>query len=183
MKKIIIAVCTIVSLHSSLVAQVLNTASTLKPGAFSLTVAPVLFVERDNDLGLDFGAGVGVGHGVDLAFKMLIQPGKNYFGGDVEFMLLNDVPQISLAFGAHAWNDVGLDGTLNITFPIRHVLSLYTGLDFDAEFYHGGQAFPLWVPVGMEVKVRRHLGIVMEIDVAADHAADSRFSAGMNVYF
>jgi hypothetical protein len=184
MRKAAIVGVLVVTIQATLFAQVLNTASVLRSGLFSVSFAPVWHVEHDNRLGLDIGAGVGIGHGADLAFKMMLENGgNNYFGGNVEFVLLQDVPVISLALGAHAYNDVGLDGTFNITFPIRQAVALYSGIDMDAEFHDGGQDFPLWVPVGLQVMLRRSLAIIMEIDIGAIEPADNRFALGMNVFF
>ena len=75
------------------------------------------------------------------------------------------------------------DGTFNITFPIYHTILLYRGIDMDAEFHDGGQDFPLWVPIGLQVMRRRTLGIIMEIDIGAIEPADNMFALGMNVFF
>jgi hypothetical protein len=93
------------------------------------------------------------------------------------------MPSISLALGAHAYRQVGLDGTLNITFPIHRTIALFSGLDFDAEFYDHGQYFPLWVPVGLEVMLRRSLSLIMEIDIAATEPATNIFALGMCIFF
>ena len=174
----------VVFLQAGLFAQVLNTGTVLRPGSFSLSVAPVMHVDRGNVLGLDLAAGAGVGSGVDLALKLILENGgRNYFGGDVEFSLLRGTPSISLALGAHEHNSVGLDGTLNITFPIHRTISLFSGIDADAEFHDHGQDFPLWVPVGLEVLLRHGLGLVMEIDVAAIDPATNMFALGLNIFF
>jgi hypothetical protein len=56
-------------------------------------------------------------------------------------------------------------------------------LDFDAEFYDHGQYFPLWVPVGLEVMLRRSLSLIMEIDIAATEPATNIFALGMCIFF
>lgn len=184
MRKAMITGFLIVCLQACIFAQVLNTASILRPGSFSLSIAPLIYVDRGNDLGLFLSGGFGVTRGIDIALKLKVEnEGRNYIGGDVEFTLLRDMPLISLALGAHAYRQVGLDGTLNITFPIRRTISLFSGVDFDAEFHNNGQNFPLWVPVGLEVMLRRSLSLIMEIDIAAMEPAANIFALGMNIFF
>jgi hypothetical protein len=170
-------------LPAALAAQVLNTATVLRPGSFSLTVAPILYVDDGSALGLDLGAGFGIARNVDLELKAIVsQAAGNYIGGDVEFALLNGTPSISLTLGAHAHNEVGLDGTFNITFPLTGTIELYTGVDADAEFRNHAQDFPLWIPVGLQVMLRRNLGLVMEIDIAANDPAPNMFALGLNIF-
>lgn len=184
MRKVLAAGFLAVCLQVSIFAQVLNTGSILKTGSFSLTVAPVLYVDRGNDLGLFLSGGYGVARGVDIALKLNLENGgRNYFGGDVEFAILRGMPSISLAIGAHAYRQVGLDGTFNITFPVNRTVALYSGLDLDAEFHDHGQDFPLWVPVGLEVMLRRSLSLIMEIDIAATEPATNIFALGLGIFF
>jgi hypothetical protein len=184
MRKIMAAGFIVICLQASIFAQVLNTASTLRPGSFSLSIAPVIYVDRGNDLGLFLSGGFGIARDIDLALKLNLENGgRNYFGGDVEFSILRGMPSISLALGAHAYRQVGLDGTLNITFPIHRTVALFSGLDFDAEFHDHGQDFPLWVPVGLEVMLRSSLSLIMEIDIAATEPATNIFALGMSIFF
>jgi hypothetical protein len=183
MKKTMYAGLFLVLFHVFADAQVLNTGTTLDPGSFSLSIAPVIFVEGHKKVGLFLGGGIGIARNADLGLKLrLFNDQRTYFGGDVEFALLSGMPSISLSVGAHAYHEVGLDGTLNITFPVHGSVSLYSGLDFDAEFYDGEQDFLLWVPVGIEVMTRRSLSMIMEIDIDAIDAW-SMFALGLNIFF
>jgi hypothetical protein len=169
------------SLGSAVTAQVFNTAGVLRPGQFSLGIAPLLFVEQDNDLGLYLTGGVGIVRGMDLALKIRLN-GETYIGGDVEWLLLNDMPRISLSGGMHSNHGVGLDATFNITFPMRSA-SIYSGLDLDINFFHNDTHIPLWVPIGLEVTARRSLGILMEIDIGVNDPAYNMFGIGLAIYF
>lgn len=177
--KIALAIGLLATLTS---AQVCNSASTLKPGRFSLGIAPVLHVGHGGDMGLFINGGVGLTKSVDLSLKMVLD-NENYFGGDFEFVILGGMPTISLAAGVHKAGVVGLDGTFNITFPIRKVLSIYGGLDADVNFYDHGTGFPLWGFIGFQAMVRRSLALFMEIDIGVNDHAQDMLVLGMNVFF
>jgi hypothetical protein len=106
-----------------------------------------------------------------------------YIGGDIEFVVLHGAPTISLAAGVHGDNSAGIDGTFNITFPLRGIVALYGGLDADVDFHRGGTSVPLWGYFGLQVMVRRHFGIFMEADVGITDPAPNMLDFGLNVSF
>lgn len=167
------------------VGQVLNTGSTLRPGRFSIGIAPILFVDRGNDLGLHLNGGIGITRKLDLTFKFRIRENDNntYFGGDLEFAILKGLPSISISTGMHAYDKLGIDGTFNLTFPIRKIASIYGCLDMDVEFKDDDTYVPVWGVIGFEVVVRRHLGIIMEIDLGITDVAENMLGVGLNVFF
>jgi len=177
--KIVLAIGLFSTLTS---AQVCNSASTLKPGRFSLGIAPILYVGHSNDMGLFINGGVGLTKSVDLSLKMVLDD-QNYFGGDFEFVVLSGMPTISLAAGVHKASALGLDGTFNITFPIRNVLSIYGGLDADVNFHDDHTRFPMWGFVGFQAMVRSSLALFMEIDIGVNDGAPDMLALGMNVFF
>jgi hypothetical protein len=181
MKKLIgIFCCTLLQLSFG---QVLNTATTLSPGAFSFGVAPIIFVEQGNDLGLYVNAGLGVSRSVDLGFKLRFDGNHTYIGGDIEFLVLGNRPSISLATGVHAHHEVGIDGTFNLSFPLARVASLYCGLDADMDFYSHDTVFPCWGFFGLQVSIRRSLALLMEIDIGLNDPAYNMLDFGLNVIF
>ncbi len=175
-------IVTLIIAVSRAYGQVCNTASTLRPAKFSLGVAPIIYV-RGGDLGLLVDGGVGITRNIDLSFKLVINNGPTYFGGDFEFLLLSGMPMISLATGMHSAGNIGVDGTLNITFPIQRIVSLYGGLDANIEFYNQETLFPLWFFLGIQVMARKTLGIFMEIDGGISSPAPSILDLGINIYF
>jgi hypothetical protein len=181
MKKIICLFCLILFQFSS--AQVLNTATTLSPGKFSFGIAPVIFIEQDNDLGLYVNAGLGVTRSMDLGFKLRFDGNHTYIGGDVEFLILGGTPSISFATGVHAHQEAGIDGTFNLTFPMGRVASLYGGFDADVDFYHNDVVFPCWGFLGFQVSIRRSLALLMEVDIGLNDPAYSMLDFGLNVVF
>lgn len=177
---IFLSVCIIIS-HSG--AQVLNSGSTLRPGKFSLSLAPIFYIDQGSDIGLYTVAGLGISRQLDFSVKACFHDKPVYIGGDIEYMILGGFPTVSIAFGMHKYNKLGIDGTFNLTFPIRHVASLYGGLDVDVEFSDHNTTVPLWGFVGLEVVVRKHLGFVVEIDPSINDPAWNMFSLGLAVYF
>ncbi len=169
--------------HEMVHGQVHNSAGTLRPGRFSLGVAPVFFVDRDGDVGLFLHGGVGITRRLDLSLKFRLNDHDTYFGGDLEFALLKGMPSISLAAGLHSYHDLGIDMTFNLTFPLRHIASFYGCLDMDVEFADHDTYFPVWGVIGFEVMARRHLGILMEIDIGITDPAPNIFGIGLCVYF
>jgi hypothetical protein len=164
-------------------AQVFNSGSTLSPGKFSLGLAPIFYIDEGSDVGLYANAGVGITQRLDFSVKLGIHDHPTYIGGDIECVILSGLPTISLALGMHAYNKLGIDGTFNLTIPIRHVASIYGGLDVDVEFRDGETTFPLWGFLGLEVMVRKHLGLIIEIDPAITDPAWNMFGLGLAVYF
>jgi hypothetical protein len=164
-------------------AQVFNSASTLRPARFSLGIAPIFYIDEGRDVGLYANAGVGITQRLDFSVKLGIHDHPTYIGGDIECVILSGLPTISLAFGMHAYNKLGIDGTFNLTIPIRQVASIYGGLDVDVEFHDDETTFPLWGFIGLEVMVRKHLGLIIEIDPAITYPAWNMFGLGLAVYF
>jgi hypothetical protein len=152
-------------------------------GKFSLGLAPVFYIDNGSDIGLYTAMGIGISRQVDFSVKACFHDNPVYVGGDVEVMILSGFPTISIAMGMHKYNKLGIDGTFNLTFPIRHVASLYGGIDVDVEFNDKTTTVPLWGFVGLEVVVRKHLGLIVEIDPAINIPAWNMFLLGLAVYF
>ncbi|HEX3020405.1 MAG TPA: hypothetical protein VHP36_08875 [Chitinispirillaceae bacterium] len=182
MRRIIFIVCLIMGYNATF-AQVYNSASTLRPGRFSLGIAPIFFVNNGNDVGLFMHGGIGLARRMDLSLKFRLNNNDTYFGGDLEFAILKGMPTVSLAAGMHSYHDLGIDATFNLTFPIRKIASLYGCLDMDVEFNDKKTYFPVWGVIGFEVIARRHLGILMEIDIGITDPAENMFGIGLCVYF
>ncbi len=182
MRKLLI-MTVIVSVMGAASGQVCNTASTLHPGKFSIGVAPVIYVDYHKDVGLFLNGGIGITRNMDLSVKLILNDYATYFGGDIEFVVLNGSPTISLAAGMHAYDKLGIDATFNLSFQIQRIASLYCGLDADVEFQDHGTAFPFWGFIGLQLMVRRHLGVFMEIDIGISNPAPSMLDLGLNVFF
>jgi hypothetical protein len=165
-------------------AQVFNTAQTLRQGAFALGLEPAIYdLEGDNETALFLHGGYGISRGLDLGIKLGLGMEETYIGADLEWMLRALSPYISISAGAHMFNDVGIDGTLNFTFPLNKQLWLYSGLDLDIVFAENDTFIPFWLPVGLEVAIRRNMTILLEVEIALNEEAYNIFGGGIQFYF
>ena len=177
-------ICSIPVLFMILNAQVFNTAQTLRPGNFNLGLEPTIYdYEGNNETSLFVHGGYGISRGMDLGIKLGLGMDNTYFGADLEWMLRTISPYLSISAGAHIFNDVGIDGTLNITFPLSKQVWLYTGLDMDVVFADDETFIPLWLPVGIEVGLRKNMTLILEIEVGLNTEAYNIFGGGINFYF
>ncbi|MEA1986159.1 MAG: hypothetical protein U9N76_01560 [Candidatus Marinimicrobia bacterium] len=179
MKKVIVVILLALMLFGGVLnAQVSNTAGTMKPGRWSIGIDPIIYTAPD--FGLFLGAGYGIARGWDLEAKLGLGNGT-YFGANIEKTLVSGKPTLSLSAGAHIQNDVGLDGTLNVSFPLRAV-NLYTGLDADINFGQNDTTFPLWWFFGAEIGMRKNFSLLFEIDAGINNPAPSMLVIGLNFY-
>jgi hypothetical protein len=159
MRKLILLVFSALCISSN--AQVFNTASTLKPGTIMLGFEPTYMINPDQFM-MFFHGGYGLTKGIDFSLHGGVGGNSSYFGGDIEWALMRHV---SLTTGAHHFGDFGLDGTLNLTFPIRHDSRVYTGFDMDLNFGNKVTA-PMWIPLGVEIGLRNHLAFLFEAEIS-----------------
>jgi predicted porin len=161
-------------------SQVFSTASTLKPGSFSLGINPVFM---DNNFGLFLHGGVGIKRGLDLGLKYGFLPGNGYFGADLKWRLLSGKPTISLTTGAHQFNSFGLDAALNISFPIKGDIYMYSGIDTDINFPSGNSQMLAWIPIGVEIYLKRRVSLILEGEIPLNSEAYSIIGGGFAFYF
>jgi hypothetical protein len=160
-------------------AQVFNTGQTLKPKTFSIGIEPAVILGGNTDFILFVHGGAGIVKGVDLGLTIGVLGPGNYFGANVEFALGK---QMSLAVGAHDFGAFGLDGTFNITFPIRQDVRIFTGADLDMNFGDNTQ-FLLWLPVGLEIGLRSNMSFIFEAEIGLTDPAYHLIGGGLNFYF
>jgi hypothetical protein len=187
MKKIILSLIIFVGIASSSQAQVLfSTAQTLRGGAWNIGINPA-YADGYDDFALFFHGGYGLGNNSDLGLKLGFGWGDPYFGLDYEKTLLAGKPSVSLFGGAHYWNDFGLDLGSKVTFPIGNV-RITTGLDMDLDFGQDANNdldlyAPLWLPISLEVYLKKQLSIVFEGNIKLTHSAFTTVGGGINIYF
>ena len=164
-------------------AQVLNDAGTLGRGDISLGVSPVFYSGGGNsDFRLFFDAGFGLSSSTDLAFRAGLGEDPSYFGADVEFSLLRSKASMSATLGAHKFAEVGIDGTLNLSFPVTSNVGMFLGMDADVEFGSNDTRLPAWFFFGTGVFLQRSLELLFEGNVAVSNDAASIFAVGIKVY-
>lgn len=160
-------------------AQVFNTASTLGRNKFSIGLEPSVHVNGPGDgFMMFFHAGYGIKPGIDMALK-LGAGNTTYFGADLEWRLGKIV---SITTGAHNFGDFGLDGSLNLSFPLRGDVDIFTGLDMDIVFADD-VLLPLWLPVGVEIGMGRNIGFILEAEVGLTDPAYHVIGGGVAFYF
>jgi hypothetical protein len=180
MKKTILSILIAIVVSGSLEAQVFNTSSTLKPGRFSAGFEPGIYLNGGNDFNLFLHAGAGIARSVDFGLKLGLMGNNVYIGGDVEFALGR---HFSLSAGAHSWGDLGLDATGLFTFPIGGVAKFYTGLDADVVLAEGDTQLPLWLPIGVEIPLKKYILFMFETEIRLTHVGQHFIGAGLNFLF
>jgi hypothetical protein len=160
-------------------SQVFNTGSTLKQGHFSIGLNPAYHSGGPSDeLNMYFHGGFGIKSGLDISVKLGIGH-ANYIGADVEWALGR---RFSLTTGIHDFEDFGLDGTINITFPITNEANLYTGLDLDLIFSDELKV-PIWLPLGIGIGLRSSVEFILEAEIGLNDPGYHIISGGLNIYF
>lgn len=159
--------------------QVFNTSSTLKPGNFSLGIKPVVYVSGGPDFDLYFHGGIGIVPKIDFGLKLGVLGGGVYFGGDLEF---NINKYLSLAGGVHVWGDLALDFTGLLTLPLGPA-DIYSGLDLDVVLADGGPYFPLWLPIGVELPIRKNILFFFETEILLTNYGSHMIGGGVSFIF
>ena len=157
--------------------QVFNTGQTLKPRTFSLGFEPAVLIGGP-DFMLFLHGGYGLTKGVDFGLNLGFLGPNEYFGADVEFAMGKN---FSLAAGAHHFGNFGLDGTFNITFPIKNDVRLFTGADLDVNFGNDVD-FLLWIPVGLEIGLRSNMSFIFVAEIGLTDPAYHFIGGGLNFY-
>ncbi len=197
MKKILFLVILLTSLSISY-AQIFETGQTLRSGKASIGINPALFSDSGaNDFAFYVHGGYGLMRAMDIGLKLGFGHDDTYFGANVEWMLRGKSPSISFATGVHSCGDIGLDGTLNFSFPINRMVIFYSGLDMDMvfgekrEFNEDKQKmedksdiyFPTWIFLGIEIGFRRNVNIILEAEIGLGDRSPNIIGGGFNFYF
>jgi len=180
MKKISFFIVLAIIAYSGLQAQVFNTSSTLKLGQFSVGIEPALYINGGNDFNLFLHAGAGITSDIDFGMKLGIMGNDVYIGGDVEFSLSRF---FSVSGGAHVYGDLGLDATGLVTLPIGSAAQIYSGLDADLVFAGGGPYLPIWLPVGIEIPLKKYLLFYFETEIQLTHYGPHIIGGGVSFLF
>lgn len=178
-KKLLLAVILFLGAIASN-AQVFSTSATLKKGSFSVGIHPTLLASGSTHFILFARGGYGLTKGIDLDVKLgVLGPGNTYVGADIEFAMNK---YVSVSAGAHNWGTFGLDGSVLATFAMRKNVNFYTGLDADINFADDVE-FPLWLPLGFEIGLKKGLSFMFEADVNLTNNNYHLISGGVNLYF
>ena len=177
MKKLLLPlICLLVAAGAN--AQVFNTGATLKKETFSIGVEPV-FINNVDGFMLFAHAGYGLKQGITIGVSAGMLNGQ-YFGANVKWAMAK---YISLTTGAHFWGDFGLDGMLNLTFPIKSDSRIFTGVDADINFPKSGVNVPIMIPVGVQIGLRKNMAFILEGEIGVTKTAYNMLGGGVVVYF
>ena len=161
-------------------SQVMNDAKILSKGDVNIGITPTI---TNSSFGLYSDLGYGVARGMDLDLIAGFLNGGTYIGANLEFPLASN-PNISFAVGGHTQGGTaGVDGTLNISFPLTNTVGMYLGADADLNFANGSTTLPLWAFVAVNAKIRHNIELFIEVDPAISNAAANIFSGGVKIYF
>jgi hypothetical protein len=188
MRRVLLVIFLLCAGHAG--AQVLNTAQVIGLGHWGLTAVPVLVMDgSENRLHGKAMIGVGLGGGVDVSLSAFGSPYTEQYtslGADIEWSLLGSGgPGFSMSAGGHVSpsDKVGIDATLNLTFPIRTV-AIYGGVDADFDFpKNSDMELPIWGFGGAEVSFSRFAKLLIEVDIAATEQAWSMLGVGLALFF
>lgn len=163
--------------------QVYRTAETLRNGEFKLGISPLLLVDGGTNAGLFLLGGLGVTHDISLYLNSrLANYGRSYFGLDLDWTLVQGAPSLALITGVHVSHPIALEATLNITFPVRHVFDLYTGVDMDVEIGHGDSFVPVWFFIGPQIYIQRNVVLLVELDLGITDPAPHIIGVGLGFF-
>lgn len=179
MKKLIIIPLLVILTHVSF-GQVFNTGQTLKAKTFSVGFEPAILINGSNEFMLFLHGGYGLRSGIDFGLNVGVLGPETYIGADVEFAIAK---RISLAVGAHDFGVFGLDGTLNFTIPIKSSVRLFSGLDLDVNFAEPETQFLLWLPVGLDIGIKKNMSFIFEAEIGLTDPAYHLIGGGLNFYF
>ncbi|KAB2871691.1 MAG: hypothetical protein F9K37_02590 [Bacteroidales bacterium] len=160
--------------------QVFNTGQTLKAKTFSVGFEPAVLINGSNEFMLFLHGGYGLRSGIDFGLNVGVLGPETYIGADVEFAIAK---RISLAVGAHDFGVFGLDGTLNFTIPIKSGVRLFSGLDLDVNFTEPETQFLLWLPVGLDIGIKKNMSFILEAEIGLTDPAYHLIGGGLNFYF
>lgn len=179
MKKFLLVIG-IILVYNLANAQVFSTGQTLKQGAISLGINPVIQDGGPSDgLNVFFHGGYGLKQGVDLGIKLGIG-NSPYYGADIEWALGK---LFSLTTGGHLQSNLLVfDGTFLGTIPIKSDARIFYGADLDV-IIDNDIDFPLWFPVGLELGLSKTMSLILEGDIAVTGPAYHIFGGGLNFYF
>lgn len=178
MKRILI-ILALLFIASTSFCQVFNTGQTLKPNKFSLGIEPGIMVNGDSEFILFLHGGYGIKQGIDFSAKIGVLGPVDYFGADLEFALPH---RMSFVVGAHQFGDFGLDGALNITFPIKNDIRFSTGLDSDINFNPDKTRILLWLPLGLEIGIKKNMSFIFEAEIGLTDPTYHFIGGGLNFY-
>ena len=171
---------------------VAQSAETINVGNVKLLANPMPVFGKDGSDG-EAGVGLGIGYGltdrVDVEGRLGLFENVQFYGGDVEFGLVQGRPyNISATAGGHVTDaDVDTWGAFDLTLEAsRHVtpkLEIYGAFDFAHEFAPDDAYQTMHVVPGIEYAITEDLDFVSEFGIGLNDDSFHYFTAGIAYYF
>ena len=161
-------------------SQVFNSGSLAEQGKFSAGIGPAYFINGSNGTPFLFLYGnYAIRNDIGLNLKIGAGLSKTYVGAAMTWDLGKN---FTLGTGVHNFDYFGLDARLNYNIILPKDARIFTGLDASVLFASETR-LPLWVPLGVEVKIREKLSFILETEIAITKPAYHIISAGVVYYF
>ncbi|RMH87223.1 MAG: hypothetical protein D6681_15595 [Calditrichaeota bacterium] len=182
MKLLKIGLISVMLMGATAQGQIFQTAEALNRGDFSVGFSPVFFSHRGaEDFSLYVHGALGVDRRLEVDAKLGVGDPATYFGMALKGQLTRTAPHVSISGGFHVFDDFGLDGTANLTFPVNPYVDLYTGLDMDMVF--ATETFtPFWLLIGTEIAYRRQVNLLLEVELGLNDEAANIITVGAKFY-
>ena len=173
----------------------MNSAETINPGNFKLTVFPTMIIGKnggDNIWGVAGKGGLGLTRSVDIEVKGAIFKNFTYFGVDLEYWFYRGRNlNASFAVGWHmidtkiGSNSSGIDTAVMVSTKPSKKLELYGGLklSFDEIKNTGQQIDLIHVIPGLEYRVAKDIDFLAEFGIALNGESRNYLSFGFAYYF
>jgi hypothetical protein len=159
-------------------AQLFNAPRELGKGGISLGIEPAVYTRGSTDLLLFMHGGVGLTKTTELSLHAGIG-NTNYLGADLEWMLARN---LTLVTGVHNFESFGLNGAIAYNVPLGNSASFWFGADADIDFADPEVLFPVWIPVGVEVRFKEKMAFLLESEIALSDPARHIISGGLVFY-
>ncbi len=173
----------------------MNSAETINPGNFKLTVFPTMIIGKnggDNIWGVAGKGGLGLTRSVDIEVKGAIFKNFTYFGVDIEYWFYRGRNlNASFAVGWHmidtqiGSNSSGIDTAVMLSTKPSKKLELYGGLkiSFDSIKNTGQQIDLIHFIPGLEYRVAKDIDFLAEFGIALNGESRNYLSFGFAYYF
>jgi hypothetical protein len=161
-------------------SQVFNSGYLSEKGKFSAGIEPAYFISGNSGTPLLFLYGnYGLRDDIGINLKVGTDFSKTYLGAAMTWDLGKN---FTLGTGVHNFDFFGLDARLNYNIPLPKDARIFTGLDASVIFANEAR-LPLWLPLGVEVRIKDKLSFILETEIALTKPAYHIISAGVAYYF
>lgn len=180
MKKIIITLVFLL-LISYAFGQVFNSGACSRGKIISLGLEPTVMGVGSGDNFMMFAhVDFKLKPGANLTFKYGAGD-EDYFGGALKWTF---VKTIAINAGMHKFGSLGLDASAIFSIKFIGDNRIYLGADMDINFPKGNSIqIPLWLPVGMEVRLAPSVAFALEAEIGVNDEAYHILGGGVIIYF